>query len=208
MSARGLTLLETLIALALVLALAAIVVPPALEAIEQREFDTAAEMTVEHLLAGRAAARQSAHPVEVAYLPQRRCLVARPFMLDAGAEPGADGAAAPAPEDGATESPAGIVDPSTEVTILPGTARLSAAAPPGRVDPLAALPANEAAPEDEPDEPITVVVYLPDGAALYARPLWLVDDGGRAGRVTVSAVTGVPRFLEGGPDAEDPGGAP
>ena len=79
MSPRGLTLLELLIALTLLLALGAIALPAMMSRLGERAFDTAADLTINHLLLARAYAQAERSPVEVIYDPSRPHLEARLF---------------------------------------------------------------------------------------------------------------------------------
>ena len=80
MSRRSLTLLETLIALTLVLAMAALIVPSMLKSMEERSFEAATDVTKEQLMMARAHAQATGNPVEVTYRPDTSQVQARWFM--------------------------------------------------------------------------------------------------------------------------------
>lgn len=76
---RGLTLLEILIALAIVLSISAIVVPLSLNELDRRTFEAAADAVEGHLLLARAEAQTAGRAIEVVYDPESRELIARWF---------------------------------------------------------------------------------------------------------------------------------
>ena len=93
MQSRGLTLLELLIALALILALGAIAMPTALKALADREFNSARDTTVQQLLMARAHAQTTGQPVEVIYHGETRRIEARALDLDGSSSQGGESAA-------------------------------------------------------------------------------------------------------------------
>lgn len=162
---RGATLLELLVALALVLAMAALVWPPLIERLDERRFETAMDVAGEHLLLARAHAQATGGSVEVTFVPERHALVARAF----------------APEAGAGE-PGPIVAEGWSVRELPDGVRI--------VAPGAAAAEDEAA---DDAMPLRIAVYLPDGSTLLRRPAEIVDGDGRRARLEVAMWTGLPR---------------
>jgi prepilin-type N-terminal cleavage/methylation domain-containing protein len=76
---RGLTLLELLIVIALLLALGALSLPAIQRTLEDRAFETAVEVTTSQLLLARAHAQVSGEPVEVRYRSPRPNIVAVRF---------------------------------------------------------------------------------------------------------------------------------
>src|SRR5437868_5810420 len=79
-SQRSLTLLETLIALVLLVALGALIVPSLVDSLEERSFESAADVTNEQLLLARAHAQATGTPVEVTYSAGQSTVTARPFL--------------------------------------------------------------------------------------------------------------------------------
>lgn len=78
-AARGLTLLEILVALAILLAIAGLVVPTYLESLNRRAFESAEQMIVNQFILARAHAQTTGRPVEVRYEPDTRIVRARLF---------------------------------------------------------------------------------------------------------------------------------
>ncbi len=86
MNRRGLTLIELLLAIGLVLIVGALVLPTVFTGLRERSFESAAEVVRNQLLLARAHAQVTRRPVEVLYanLPPRRPGVrARYFLVDA-----------------------------------------------------------------------------------------------------------------------------
>ena len=184
--ARGFTLIETLIALTVLVAIAAIVVPPVLDWYEDEQFDTAGVIAVEHLRLSRAHAREARRPVEVVYDTERGVLAAR--LLPLGDDDETDD----------TEDDLAVAEPWAQA-VLPGGVTLSDTAP---IDDDAIVPIAPADAPGETIEPFTIVAFLPDGSTLFSREAWLADDAGRNARLTVTRFTGVPS-VERGPDSEE-----
>src|SRR5262245_16445115 len=67
MNKRSLTLLETLIALVLIVALGALILPALMDSLDERTFESAADVTNEQLMMARAHAQATGSPVEVTY---------------------------------------------------------------------------------------------------------------------------------------------
>jgi prepilin-type N-terminal cleavage/methylation domain-containing protein len=167
---RGLTLIEVLIVIGLLLALAALALPAMVHQLDARAFEAGGDTVQRHLVLARAHARRTRDPVEVVYEVADRRMVARPFdvkMLDGDA---------PEPAPLATV---------WSVRELPGRVVLSEQAPPG------ALSDDEVAVEEAASAPfIRVAVFLGDGSTLVGNPFWLTDDDGRWVRMTLNPLTG------------------
>jgi prepilin-type N-terminal cleavage/methylation domain-containing protein len=81
MTARGITLIELLISMAILLAIAAIAAPTLMSTFAERRFESVAETIEQQLLLARAHAQQTGRAVEVRYEPPRHRLVARYFSI-------------------------------------------------------------------------------------------------------------------------------
>jgi type II secretory pathway pseudopilin PulG len=79
MRRHGLTLLEILLALVLLVALGAIVLPSLIEALHERAFESAADVTNEQLMLARAHAQATGEAVEVTYNAGTKQVEARFF---------------------------------------------------------------------------------------------------------------------------------
>jgi type II secretory pathway pseudopilin PulG len=198
---RALTLLEVLVAIALLLALFGLALPNIMSSLDERAFENAAEMTTAHLLLARAEAQRSARPIEVRYVPDAPRLEARPFMLDGAAvtadvdEEDADtGLRADALLDDEDETVA-ILPEAWAYRRLPDGVRLTLLPPetPDEIDPRAEGFEDEP-PEDEEETAFLLAVYLPDGSVMVGDEVWLRGADGRAGRLRLNAWTGLPSF--------------
>lgn len=220
MARRGLTLLEIMIALALVVALGAITLPNVLRALDERAHDGAVQVLTNQLLLARAHAQTTGRPVEVVYLTDDARIVARPFDLTGAADDRDDPLTAP--DSAALESPfpAGA---TREVDAIPEgwadhvfaegvSVQREAPSDPnarpfdaagfeglGGLGPALDLddgPFGEsfASADAGADEIIRIAVYLPDGTTLLAAPVWIVGVDGLAGELTVNQWTGLPAY--------------
>lgn len=214
---RGLTLLELLIAIAIVAAMTAIVAPNLLGRLDERRFDSAVDTVSQTLLLARAHAQSTGDVVEVRWVVDDRSpgsdgevaqshLEATVLHLDS-----LDSAAAGASEDVASErpefsSPADVVAQPDEGIIyepwarqpLPAGVRLTARKPDWLDDPAdgnATSPFAEleqARAADEAPQSLRLAVFLPDGSALVADTRWLFDGEQRTMELTINHWTGLP----------------
>lgn len=173
-SARGLTLLELLIVLALLLAMAALVGPAALNALDERAFESATDVTQRQMMLARAHAQATGKPVEVVYVRNQagaRNVVARLFEVS---------------EDQQQEP---LVESWASRT-LPFAFSMSDREPRVQDEPrIGGL--DDAAVEATM---LRLGVFLPDGSAMAGSPRWMLDDDGRAARLHVNPYTGEVSF--------------
>ncbi len=216
MTRRGLTLLELLIALALVVALGAIAFPVLMRTLDERAFEAAGDVTTNHLLLARAYAQERGEPVEVMYRPDPPRVEARLFrpervtiegdeLRDMGAEV-EDSPEVPIryeyemeDEDGEAAIPEGWA-----ITVLPKQMRMTSQLPIdtmiltdglGEYSPEMEFAEPEFSYEEEQEDlPLRLAVFLPDGSALLGDPAWLSDASGRVGKIVVNPFTGLPYF--------------
>jgi prepilin-type N-terminal cleavage/methylation domain-containing protein len=215
MSRRGLTLLELLIALSLLVALGAIAFPAVMRQFDGRAFDAAADVAVNHLLLARAHAQSSRQPVEVIYVPQPAHLEARLFepalaevddiVIAEPIDPEADDAStAFAFEFDAEDEERLAIAAGWAWRALPDGVELSRRPPDEEEmekedlydDLVMEFEEEMEAWEEASDEPTTfrIAVFLPDGSALIGEDAWLRGADGRIGRLSVNPFTGLPVF--------------
>jgi prepilin-type N-terminal cleavage/methylation domain-containing protein len=198
MNRRGLTLIELLLAIGIVLIVGALVLPAVFTGLRERSFESAGDVVRNQLLLARAHAQVTRRPVEVVYAnvpPRGPGIRARYFLVDA---PG------PAIErsTGRTASGAADADPfpmddqwqtNPEQVIVEGWADRDL--PDG-------LRLTNRAEADDADtgwtetDPVLLrlAVYMPDGSALLVQTVWIRDDYGRRGRIEVNPWTGLSSF--------------
>ncbi len=198
---RALTLLEVLIVLAVLVAIAAMVVAPAANLLDRRAFDAAADLLRDHLLLARAHAQLTGEPVEVRWRAAPSRLEARLFRLDGDATPvdfaADDSDPLELADDDLMDDPwvddAAIAEGWAERPLPAGVIMTDRRPEPvGYDDGFAALEI-----EGYGDEPaatvIRLVIYMPDGSSLIAKPAWMVDESlGRAIRLDVNPWSGDP----------------
>jgi len=222
-TARGLSLFELLIALALVIAAAAIALPALDRVAADRGFDAALDDLDARLRQARAHALRTGRAVEVAFErseddPDRVWMRAR--YADGGAEGDTDGVAASG-RGRADDDPALVVAAWARRPLPRGLAwrepdplEDAFAADPADLrsdedldaferdlersfaDAAAAFEARGAAGGRGADEDRRVIaVFLPDGGALDAGAIEVEDGEGRRGRITVAPLSGMARCV-------------
>ena len=185
------TFLELLLAIAILVALGSLVLPVVGPGMRQRAFDSSADAVRGQLLLARAHAQATGRPVEVTYRGGPPRVTAAYFEM----EPGDDTDARPAP-----------ITYSWAERPLPAGVRIEKE--PG----LIIEPPPDTARETTGTTPARLAVFTPDGSALLAGTVWIGDDHGRIGRLSVDPWTGLPAFEPGAaeppaaelePDEED-----
>ncbi len=171
---RGVTLIELLLAIGLLLALSAITLPAILTSFKERAFESSAEIVRNQLLLARAHAQATGKPVEVRYDADPPRVAGRYFEI--------------ALEDAVPEGE----DPQDTLAIsenwadraLADGVRIADRPPDQEDDVLAGV--------EGPTETIRLVVFMPDGSALLGRPVWVHDDHDRLAKISVNPWTGLP----------------
>ena len=210
MCRRGLTLLELLIVIGLVVALGAIVLPAMTGAQGQRAFDSTVQIIRDQLLLARAHAQLTATPVEVIYYGRSPRVEARLFdpALQASDSQFVD---ADGSNDWAPGDPL-MLDEQDEDELVIGEAwayrhlaqdvRITSTPPQDAVDDFDDAfgsvddfdDQSQLFDPDEEPHAIRLAVFLPDGSALLGEPVWVIDNDGRVGRLEVNPWTGLPSF--------------
>ncbi len=191
----GFTLIELLLVIGLLLAAGALVFPSMLDRMDDRAFDSATDVLMNQLLLARAHARAIGEPVEVLYQIEPICVIAQRFDPQIDAEMTRRGVMSA----GAAETGSRLIAEDWAVRMLPRgfwiDADLTQA---DQESPFGGSSTYDMASADPAEthgmEPLRVVVFLPDGSALIAEPVWLGDGDGRIGRLAVNAWTGLPVF--------------
>lgn len=235
---RCMTLLEVLIALVLLAALAAIVAPSVLNRLDERAFEAAADNTSEQLMMARAHAQATGEAVEVTYSPTTGQVQARMYApwskeiefgrVEPGTSPLMASAQRTASAEGADEtedvnrdwsvsSDRSRADSESINPIAEGWAsralgrgiRIGTHRPMNEAgaaneavwcDPQTGLPLNDHQSDGETLEDLAngqevrLAVFMPDGSAMVGENLWLNDDGGRCGRISINPWSGLPMF--------------
>jgi type II secretory pathway pseudopilin PulG len=213
---RSLTLLETMIAIVLILAMAALVVPSLLSSMEERTFDSAADVTNDHLMMARAHAQATGSPVEVTYRADRSKVFARFFRAGQSDErltlsvphsPEHDsvrnlGPLGPESSDVAMDDQTEITEPWAIRDISPGVRIVNHRPSSAHQDESSAEPNVDVTQSDDEQtledlgagEEVRLAIFMPDGSALMGDTVWLNDEKGRVGMLTINPWSGIPIF--------------
>ncbi len=176
-SARGVTLLELLIVLALLIAIAAAVGPTVLTQLDERRFESAMDVTARQMVLARAHAQSSGLPVEVLSHAnaERTRVSARLLAIEMDDEP------QPLAHHWAERMLA------FGYTIADHPPQQGEAF--GVVDEV-----------QRDSSRVRLAVFLPDGSAMHAGRRWLSDGNGRVARIDVNPYTGEVTFTRLAPE--------
>jgi len=204
---RGVTLLELLLALALVIALSAIALPAMLATSEHKKLDNAAEALEEQLLQARAHAMVSGMPLEVRYDRERRRMIVCEIVSSDDAR---EERRFEQPEDEQEQRDALPIVKRSWADIAVDDAITISNEPPAFVESedevervpdafaMTSFGMSGAAMDDQAERDqqalITFVLFLPDGSAPIVEPIWLATEDERAMRIDVGRWTGLPRI--------------
>ncbi|MCL4196709.1 MAG: prepilin-type N-terminal cleavage/methylation domain-containing protein [Phycisphaerales bacterium] len=214
-SRRGLTLLEVLIVLALLIASAAIAIPAMSRRFESTRFDATVDQIIATLALARAQSQQQRRPVQVIWDANARTV--RAAWLDAAAladeddsdEPSREAEQPRDPADGSDErsgqdrldnaaAAAGTMATggSSLRVLLPEGCRVEvrptadeeapADAAEDRLDPIAA--------DDSAGRNLSLAVFMPDGSTFGQASFRVVDNRGRQVRIDINPWTGQAAF--------------
>jgi len=196
MKRRGLTLIELMLAIGLVLIVGALVLPSVFTGLRDRSFETAGDVVRNQLLLARAHAQLTRRPVEVVYAnvpPRRPGIRARYFLVDAPG-PSIERSTGRTPSSAAEADPFPMDDQwqtNPDQVIVEGWADRDLADGLGLTN-----RADDAESDWTETDPVMLrlAVYMPDGSALLVQSVWIRDDYGRRGRIEVNPWTGLPSF--------------
>lgn len=200
---RGVTLLELLIVIALLLGAAALVLPALGRQLSERTFESACADVEAACLLARAEAMRSGRAIELRWDAQASALVSSEF--DPAAVVDDDMRREEAPRDFHTNNidwldadpPADLIpfeelDNDDGGPFVINSLRLPEGVLPVRTQPQVNDAGEHIPPVEE--KSFRVVVYLGDGSALLARTVWLTDEASDSSlaRLEINPWTGVP----------------
>lgn len=197
---RGLTLLELLLVIGVLLALGAIVMASVMSGLDGRAFSITADTIHNQLLLARSHAQQTRTPVVIRYRGNPPRLEASLLIVGSRTE---GGGGLGGPEDGTLREPTtGGLEPRAAGLIAEGWARLDL--PDGVWIARETAEMGDPAVDGEPlfgdleprrdAAPMEMAVFLPDGSALVGERFVVGDRAGRRVRLTVNPWTGLPAF--------------
>ncbi len=181
--ARGLTILELMLVVGVLLALLAIAMPVTLRTLEARELESTEESIASELIKARVKAQESGRPVEVLVFDAPSRVVSR-YFATGNDEGRAERSPVPAARD--RSAPVDPVRDSwwEESTLHPS---VSLATPDAAPDAARSRDSERSAPGG-----VRLAIYLPDGTTLFATSLFLMHQSGLRSSVSVDPFTGQP----------------
>jgi type II secretory pathway pseudopilin PulG len=204
------TLLEILIVLALIIATAAIAIPAMTNRFENTRFDATIDQLVATLSLSRAEAQRQRRPVQLLWDPDVRAVYAarlenQPLPSEEdGSSFDVDAAKSADPDDESSMSDRLNAAGAESKALATGGSRLRVVLPEG-CSVEVGLPAMESD-RDEPDprsrsefdrvggtlsaQPVSLIVYMPDGSTFGNASFRVVDTAGRQVRIDVNPWTG------------------
>lgn len=230
MSHRGVTLLELLIVIALLLGAAGLVLPALGNQLAERSFTSTMEQIEAHLLLARAEAMASGRALEVRWNPATSEVIVIEFDPEAEAAGSVEGSSFSPQQDAEFDSRgfnSEALDDLIPLTDLgddeskaqpilslrvPGEfqlsrrpAQLAEQASPDETESIDRFLSSDELESDQ--RPMRLAVYVGDGSALLARTLWLIDESDemRMARLDINPWTGVPRVQRVKPSAMSEG---
>jgi len=207
---RGVSIIELLIGLGVVLAIAAIVIPWTTGWLGSRELDNAEDGLTMQMMMARAAAREEGRPVElIAQSDDTGSRISARWMNGSDDAPARstrrDGerarSALDASGDDAATIDAARIDASWADMPLPRGVRIALGLETKRTA------ATDAIPSIDEDDAIasaaargqTIAIFLPDGTVFFAPTFMLRTDAGSLRAMKVDRATGVPQQIETAP---------
>lgn len=184
----GLSIIELLIAIGVVLALAAVVAPWTMGWLGTRELDNAEDNLTMQMMMARAAAREEGRPVEVVAQRDGASSTVNARWMLAREDGGDDAFERSGPRDG-DQSPSSINAPWARVRLPHGISVAGDGV--GRAD----EPRSGDAGSDH-GVPQTLAIFLPDGTVFFAPIFMLRTDAGSLRTMRVDHATGVPQQVE------------
>jgi type II secretory pathway pseudopilin PulG len=212
---RCVTLLETLVALAILIAAGALIFPMMMSSLDERAFESVADVTNEQLMLARAHAQATGSPVEVTFNQATSQVQARLYAPWLMSEPSAAGSFPSVfPGLGSDERATGTLvekQPASTSREIPESwaCQKLGANVRFRTSPPVTAEADGDRNLSEPSlgeddyesladlasgQEVRLAVFMPDGSALAGEPVWLNDDQGRCGLFTINPWSGLPVF--------------
>jgi len=212
---RCVTLLETLVALVILIAAGALVFPMMMNSLDERAFESVADVTNEQLMLARAHAQATGSPVEVTFNQATSQVEARlyaPWLSPEVPEWGASQSVFPGlgSDDRATstlvekrpQSTSREIPESWACQKLGANVRFRSSPPTASSSEGERNLSEPSLGEDDYEsledlatgQEVRLAVFMPDGSALAAEPVWLNDDEGRCGLFTINPWSGLPAF--------------
>jgi len=191
----GFSMIELLVGIGIVLAVAAIAVPWTMGWLGRRELDNAEDGLTMQMMMARAAAREEGRPVEVvAEFDGTQSRINARWMLGAGGESARRSSRRDPSEFSLDGSPSdGSIDASWASMQLPRGVRIALGLE--RADSAEEVAVREDARADDAvaANGQTLAIFLPDGTVFFAPIFMLRTDAGSLRAMKVDRATGVPQ---------------
>lgn len=213
-SRRGISLIELLLAIGIVLAIAALVIPWTAGWLGSRELDNAEDGLTLQFMRARAAAREGGRPVQViAKSDESGNFVQASYVANGGEEEPFDGVSLAA-SDADSDSDSNLLKPINadwaSMKLPSGVCiALSATDAEGSLDGDDMMNENLGSAEDDVPPPAvgaegqTLAIFLPDGSVFFAPIFMLRTDAGSLRAMKVDRATGVPQAVQAKTPASD-----
>jgi len=195
---RGLSIVELLVAIGVVIAISAIVIPWTAGWLGGRELDNAEDNLAMQMIMARAAAREEGRPVEVVAEFDGVSSRVKARWMESGDDAGFARSGPRDEVDGASSDEAGSsIDANWASVKLPHGVRVALGL-------AAEREASAKRPVDDPDllpsaRGETIAIFLPDGTVFFAPVFMLRTDAGSLRAMKVDRATGVPQAVEQAP---------
>jgi type II secretory pathway pseudopilin PulG len=192
---RGLSLVELLVAIGVVLAIAAIVIPWTAGWLGGRELDNAEDNLTMQMMMARAAAREEGRPVEVvAEYDGVTSRVQARWMAAGEDSDGAFARSGPRDEAAADSKLGASIDATWASVKLPHGVCVALGISDAKPGADAKRNSDEAEQADAKGQ--TLAIFLPDGTVFFAPVFMLRTDAGSLRAMKVDRATGVPQAVE------------
>jgi len=211
-SRRGISLIELLLAIGIVLAIAALVIPWTAGWLGSRELDNAEDGLTLQFMRARAAAREGGRPVQViAKSDESGNFVQASYVANGGEEEPFDGVSLAASESDSDSNLLRPINADWASMKLPSGVciALSSTDAEGSLDGDDMMNENLGSAEDDVPPPAvgaegqTLAIFLPDGSVFFAPIFMLRTDAGSLRAMKVDRATGVPQAVQAKTPASD-----
>ncbi|MEY5061782.1 MAG: hypothetical protein RIS45_1703 [Planctomycetota bacterium] len=195
---RGLSIVELLVAIGVVLAIAAMVIPWTAGWLGGRELDNAEDNLTMQMMMARAAAREEGRPVEVIAEFDGVSSRVKARWMESGDDAGLTRSGPRDEVDGASDDDVdSSIDANWASVRLPHGVRVALGLAADR-EASAKQPADDAdlLPSARGE---TIAIFLPDGTVFFAPVFMLRTDAGSLRAMKVDRATGVPQAVEQAP---------